>query len=111
MRWVWLGLSVACFAIVFRTHSMGLAALCLVAALAFILLATLAFAAGRIEARSRNESTMLSGTELRAMREQAERRKIDGSAAAGTAPATGPQTPRRGEEPDLDSVSGADGSD
>lgn len=80
MRWVWLGLTVACFVVVFRTHSMGLAALCLLAALGFMLMATLAFAARRIEARSRSEVTMLSSEELRAVRAQIERRKQEAGA-------------------------------
>ena len=113
MRWVWLGLSVACFVVVFRTHSMGLAALCLLGALGFILMATLAFAARRIEARGRSETTMLSGEELRAVREQIERRKREGSgdgavAASGTGAAAGGHARSR-DDADVDSISGADG--
>ena len=113
MRWVWLGLSVACFVVVFRTHSMGLAALCLLGALGFILVATLAFAARRIEARGRSEATMLSGEELRAVREQIERRKREGSgdgvAATGTgAMAGGPARTR--DDADVDSIPSGDGS-
>jgi hypothetical protein len=114
MRWVWLGLSVACFVVVFRTHSMGLAALCLLGALGFILMATLAFAARRIEARGRSEATMLSGEELRAVREQIERRKREGSgddapAAAGTGAMAGGHARTR-DDADVDSISSGDGS-
>lgn len=113
MRWVWLGLSVACFVIVFRTHSMGLAVLCLLGALGFMLMATLAFAARRIEARGRSETTMLSGEELRAVRAQIEQRKRDGAtgaAVAGTG-AVAAGGARTREDNDLDSVSGIDSVD
>lgn len=110
MRWVWLGLSVAAMVVVFRTHSMGLAALCLLGALGFMLMATLAFAARRIEARGRSESTMLSGEELRAMREQIERRKREGDGPVATDTGKGARSDR--DPDDVDSVSGADaGSD
>lgn len=112
MRWVWLGLSVACFVVVFRTHSMGLAVICLLGALGFMLMATLAFAARRIEARGRSEATMLSGEELRAVRAQIEQRKRDGTTGAvvgGSAVAAG--TARTQDDADLDSVSGVDSID
>jgi hypothetical protein len=105
MRWLWILLSVACFAIVFRTHSMGLAALCLLAALAFILLATLGFAASRIEQRSRNEATMLSGEDLRRMRTEIERRKQASDTVAGESDDSLAATR---EDRDTDSVGGSD---
>jgi hypothetical protein len=108
MRWVWLGLSIASFVIVFRTHSMGLAAVCLLGALGFMLMATLAFAARRIEARGRSEATMLSAEELRAMREQIEQRKRNGGDAA--IGAGGTRTSAQRDDADLDSISGANGS-
>jgi hypothetical protein len=110
MRWLWLVLSIACFAVTFRTHSMGLAALCLLAALVFILLATLAFVAARIEQRSRNEATMISGEDLRRMREQIERRKQEGDAGTATAAAGGASTSGRREPADFD-AGGDGGSD
>lgn len=116
MRWLWFLFSLACLAVAFRTHSMGLAALCLLGALGFLLVGTLALASSRIESRGRDESKMLDPAEMRRLREQIERRKREAEggatvAAGGAAGATGVRHP---SEADLDSVSGGgpgDGSD
>ena len=83
MRWLWFVFSFACFAVVFKTHSMGLAALALLVGLGLLLMGTLALASSRIESRGRNEASMMSPEDLRLMREQIERRKA--AEAAGTA--------------------------
>lgn len=101
MRWLWFVLSVLCFAVAFRTHSMGLAAVTLLAALGFLLAGTLALASSRIERRARDESALLGPDELRAIREQAERRKREGEAVGNPAP-------RAHDDGDLDSVDGDD---
>jgi hypothetical protein len=116
MRWLWLVAAAICFAIPFVTHSVGLGALALVAALAFLIIGTLALASSRIESRGRHESTMLGPEEMRAIREQAERRKREtaaGGSAAATFAAGGTPARRHDAEIDVDSVSGSggDGSD
>lgn len=84
MRWLWFVFSFALFAVAFRTHSMGLAALCLVVGLGFLLMGTLAIASSRIESRGRDASAMVPPEELRRLREQIDRRK---AAEAASAPA------------------------
>jgi hypothetical protein len=75
MRWLWFALSIVCFAVAFRTHSVGLAVICLLAALGFVLAFTLALASSRIESRGRDASAMMGPDEVRQMRENIERRK------------------------------------
>ena len=75
MRWLWFLGSMVCFIVVFRTTSIALALLCLVGALAFMLIGALAVAAQRIE-RSRGDDVRLLGPEeIRHMREAEARRK------------------------------------
>jgi hypothetical protein len=75
MRWLWFLGSLACFAVLFRTTSIALALVCLVGALAFMLIGTLAVAAQRIE-RSRNDEARVYGPEeIRQMREAEARRQ------------------------------------
>ena len=75
MRWLWFLGSLVCFIVVFRTTSIALALLCLVGALAFMLIGALAVAAQRID-RSRGDDVRLLGPEeLRHMREAEARRK------------------------------------
>ena len=68
MRWLWFVLSLLCFAVAFRTHSMGLAVLSLLAGLGLVLMGTVAVASGRIESRGRDATAMLSPEDLRLMR-------------------------------------------
>lgn len=114
MRWLWFVGSLVCFAVVFRTPSMGLAVLCLIGALAFLLIGVVALASARIDARSRDVTTLLGPDELRRVREAAQRRGdggtvplMVGGVVAGTHVA-GADAPR-----DLDSIDGggADASD
>jgi hypothetical protein len=108
MRWLWFVLSVLCFAVAFRTHSMGLAAVTLLGALGFLLMGTLALASSRIEARGQDASTLIGPEELLRLKE-IERRKKEAAAAAVAAPAVGVAAQR--DEPDLDSVAGDTGGD
>lgn len=74
MRWLWFVGSVICFAVVFRTPSMGLAVVSLIGALGFMLMGVVSLASARIDARSRDASTLLGPDELRRVREAAQRR-------------------------------------
>jgi len=87
MRWLWFVLSVACFAVAFRTHSMGLAAVALLAALAFLLMFTLALASSRIESRGREASEMMGPQELLHLREMQRRKQEQAAADAAVADA------------------------
>lgn len=111
MRWLWFVLSLGCFAVAFRTHSMGLAVLCLIAALGFVLIGTLAVASSRIESRGRDASAMLGPEEMRRMREQIERRKREsdgaGVAAVGASGGVAPKQRNDDNAPDYGSVGDA----
>ncbi|GAB3746533.1 hypothetical protein GCM10028795_08070 [Lysobacter olei] len=83
IAWVYLLLAIGALAVAFKTASVGLMALCLLAALGLILAWVMALLAQRIDSRSRSEHAMIDPEELRRMREQAEARK---AAATGEAP-------------------------
>ena len=76
MPWLFLILSVAALAVAFKTTSVGLLVLCLLAAFALILAWVLMLLGQRVDSRSRNEAMMLDPDELRRLREQAEARKL-----------------------------------
>ena len=67
MRWLWFVGSLLCFAVVFKTTSIALAALCLIGALVFMVVGTLAVAAQRID-NSRGDAGRLIGPEVRTRR-------------------------------------------
>ena len=108
MRWLWFVLSVLCFAVAFRTQSMGLAAVTLLGALGFLLMGTLALASSRIEARGQDASTLLGPEELMRIKE-IERRKKEAAAAAVGAPVVAATAATDRDDADLDSVAGGDG--
>ena len=110
MRWLWFVLSVLCFAVAFRTHSMGLAAVTLVAALGFMLMGTLSLASSRIEARGQDASAMLGPEELMRMKE-IERRKKEAAVAAGAAPVAAAAMDSDDADPDGAPGDGAAGDD
>ena len=85
MPWIYLLLAVAGFIVAFKTTSMALAIVCLLAALGLMLAWVLALLAQRVGSRARDEATMLDPVELRRLREQAEARR-----AAGGPPAEPP---------------------
>lgn len=101
MRWLWFVGSLVCFVVVFKTTSVGLALLCLLGALVFMIVGTLAVAAQRIENSRGDVGRIIGPEEIRHMREAEERRKaaaqgqdqVPAANAAGneTAPA-GPRT-------------------
>ena len=80
MRWLWFLGSLVCFAVTFRTTSIALALICLIGALAFMLIGTLAVAAQRIDRNRNDDVSLLGPDELRHIRETEARRK---AAAAG----------------------------
>jgi uncharacterized membrane protein YgcG len=75
MPWVYLLLALVAMAIAFKTTSLALAALCLLAALALLVAWTLGLLAQRVGSRSRDEAMLLDPQELRRLREQAEARR------------------------------------
>ena len=87
MPWIYLLLAIAAFVVAFKTSSVALAALCLLAALGLLLAWVLGLLAQRVGSRSRDEATMLDPAELRRLREQAEARR------AGDVPPTRPPAP------------------
>ena len=86
MRWLWFVAALLCFAVVFKTPSIGLAVVCLLAALAFILIGTVAVASSRIDSRSRDATALLGPEELRRMREIEEKRIAGTAANSGAVP-------------------------
>ena len=88
MSWVFLLLAIAAFVVAFKTTSIALAALCLLAALGLLLAWVLGLMAQRVGSRSRDDSALLDPAELRRLREQAEARRAaaSGSATDGTLP-------------------------
>lgn len=76
MPWLFLILAVAALAVAFKTTSVALLMIFLLAAFALILAWVLALLARRVDSRSRNEAMMLDPEELRRLREQAEARKL-----------------------------------
>lgn len=88
MPWLYLLLAIAALAVAFKTTSMALAVVCLLAALGLLVAWVMTLLAQRVGTRSRDESTMLDPQELRRLREQAEARR--GIAAP---PSSEPPTP------------------
>lgn len=86
MSWVFLLLAIAALVVAFKTTSIALAALCLLAALGLLLAWVLGLMAQRVGSRSRDDSALLDPAELRRLREQAEARR---AAAAEAAPPDG----------------------
>lgn len=75
MPWLFLLLAIAALAVAFKTSSVALAALCLLAALGLLVAWVMGLLAQRVGSRSRDEATMLDPQELRRLREQAEARR------------------------------------
>jgi hypothetical protein len=79
--WALYGLSVICFAVVFRTHSVGLGALCLLVALVSMVWASLVLMQARIESRAQDPGSLLGPEELARIRARAEAERARQSAA------------------------------
>jgi hypothetical protein len=87
MSWVFLLLAIAALVVAFKTTSIALAALCLLAALGLLLAWVLGLMAQRVGSRSRDDSALLDPAELRRLREQAEaRRAAEAAPPDGTVP-------------------------
>jgi hypothetical protein len=71
MPWVYFAISAACFAVAFRTHSLGLAALTLLLALGFLLAGALSLVSARIQSRSQNTAAMIGPEQAAAIRRRA----------------------------------------
>lgn len=80
MPWLFLLLALAAFAVAFKTSSMAIAVLCLLAALGLLLAWVLGLLAQRVGSQSRDDSQMLDPQELRRLREQAEARRASAQA-------------------------------
>lgn len=87
MRWLYFVLSAICFAVPFRTTSLGLGWLFLGLALLFLLAGVFALASHRIQSRARDEVQILDPAELRRLREEAQRKRAEPAAAAPGSPA------------------------
>jgi hypothetical protein len=86
MSWVFLLLAIGAFVVAFKTASVALAALCLLAALGLLLAWVLGLLAQRVGSRSRDEGAMLDPVELRRLREQAEARRAAASTTSSEPP-------------------------
>lgn len=80
--WALYALAVFCFAVVFRTHSLGLALLCLVVSLISGVWATLRLMQSRIESRAQNMGTLLGPEELAQIRARAEAKRAEAAREA-----------------------------
>lgn len=79
LPWLYLLLAAAAFAVAFKTSSVALAVLCLLAALALSVAWLLGLLAQRVGNRSRDAQMMIDPQELRRLREQAEARRAAAS--------------------------------
>jgi membrane protein implicated in regulation of membrane protease activity len=82
LPWALYALAVLCFAVVFRTHSLGLALVCLAVALVASVWATLRLVQSRLESRSQNMASMLGPEELAQIRARAEAKRAEAQRAA-----------------------------
>jgi predicted lipid-binding transport protein (Tim44 family) len=82
MPWLFFALSAACFAIAFRTLSLGVAGVFLLLALGLLLAGALGLASARIQSRSQSAAAMLGPEQAALIRKRA-------MASAASATATG----------------------
>lgn len=83
MHWLYLLLALVALAVAFKTTSVAVLMVCLLAALGFGLAWVLKLLAARVDSQTRDSTLILDPVELRRLREQAEARR----AAAGNPPA------------------------
>lgn len=93
MPWLFLVLAVAALAVAFKTTSVAVLVICLIAALVLTLAWLMGALARRIEDRSGSTAMIIDPAELQRLREQAEARRMARAAEAVTAGAT--QDPAR----------------
>lgn len=80
--WASYAVALFAFAVVFKTQSMGLAALCLLISLIAMIYGTLLLVSSRIAGQSRDASQLLGPEEIQRLREQAQRKMAsEGSGA------------------------------
>ena len=84
MHWLLLLLAVGALAVALMTTSVGLAAVCVLAALVLLVAWVLGWYSARVGARSRDESAMIDPVEVRRLREQAEARRLAAQAQASS---------------------------
>ena len=79
MHWLLLLLAVGALAVALKTSSIGLMAVCLLAALVLLVLWVLGWYSARVGSRSRDEISMIDPAELRRLRDQAEALRLAAS--------------------------------
>jgi len=84
MSWLYLLLSIAAFAVAFKTSSTALMAVALLTALGLLAAWLMGLLASRMERRSGDPSTLVDPVELHRLRERAEARRA--AADTGTPP-------------------------
>lgn len=84
MPWLFLLLAVAALAVAFKTTSVGVLVICLIAALGLTLAWLMGALSRRIEDRTGSTALMIDPAELQRLREQAEARRL-AAQAEGTA--------------------------
>jgi len=82
MHWLYLLLALAALAVAFKTTSVAILMVSLLAALGFLIAWVLKLLAARVDGQTRDSSLILDPVELRRLREQAEARRT----AAGSPP-------------------------
>ncbi|MCM2335722.1 MAG: hypothetical protein NDI66_02945 [Pseudomonas sp.] len=87
MHWLYLLLALAALAVAFKTTSVAVLAVALLAALGLLLAWVLGLLAQRVGSRARDEGLMLDPAELRRLREQAEARKLAAAQSASSSDA------------------------
>lgn len=87
MPWILLTLGVAALAVAFRTTSMALLLISLLAATVLVAVGFLQLLAQRVDSRSRDLGSLLDAAELQRLREQAQARQQASSRGPGN-PAT-----------------------
>ena len=90
MHWLLLLLAIGALAVALMTSSVGLAAVCVLAALVLLVAWVLGWYSARVGARSRDESAMIDPVEVRRLREQAAARKLAAQAQASSQPPANP---------------------
>ncbi|HEY5850648.1 MAG TPA: hypothetical protein VIT62_07800 [Lysobacter sp.] len=79
MHWLLLLLALAAFGVAFKTTSVAVLVICLLASLGLSLAWVMKLLALRVDSQSRDTSMILDPLELRRLREQAEARRAAGS--------------------------------
>ncbi len=85
MPWLFFALALGAILVAFKTFSIGLAAVCLLAALGLSIAGALNLASARISDQSQNPARMLDSKALEAIRKRAAADKAAAAAAASNA--------------------------